>query len=146
MPDLDDLDKRLLNAIQSDFPLAARPYAALAERAGFTEAEVMARVAALKRGRIIRQIYAIFDTRALGYQSQPGRGAATRPSSCTQAARSSTSTPASATTTSATMPSTSGTPSPSRRPATFEEHIDALHRISGADVTRLRRSRCSRSA
>ena len=29
----------------------------------------MARVAALKRGRIIRQINAIFDTRALGYQS-----------------------------------------------------------------------------
>jgi DNA-binding Lrp family transcriptional regulator len=69
MPDLDDLDRRLLNSIQSDFPLAERPYQALAERVDATETEVLARIAALKRGRIIRQINAIFDTRALGYQS-----------------------------------------------------------------------------
>jgi DNA-binding Lrp family transcriptional regulator len=69
MPELDDLDKRLLNLIQGEFPLVERPYAALAERTGATEAAVMERIAALKRGRIIRQINAIFDTRALGYQS-----------------------------------------------------------------------------
>ena len=69
MPELSDLDKRLLNLIQSDFPLVERPYAALAERTAATEAEVMERIAGLKKGRIIRQINAIFDTRALGYQS-----------------------------------------------------------------------------
>jgi siroheme decarboxylase len=69
MPEMDDLDKRLLNLIQGDFPLEARPYAALAGQVGAGEAEVMARIDALKRGRIIRQINAIFDTRALGYQS-----------------------------------------------------------------------------
>lgn len=69
MPDLDDLDRRLLNAIQSDFPLAERPYQVLAERVGADEATVLERIATLKRGRIIRQINAIFDTRALGYQS-----------------------------------------------------------------------------
>ena len=69
MPELEDLDKRLLNLIQSDFPLVARPYLTLAERVGATEEQVMERIAALKKGRIVRQINAIFDTRALGYQS-----------------------------------------------------------------------------
>jgi DNA-binding Lrp family transcriptional regulator len=69
MPELEALDKSLLNLIQSDFPLVERPYAALAERVGADEQQVMERIDALKRGRIIRQINAIFDTRALGYQS-----------------------------------------------------------------------------
>jgi DNA-binding Lrp family transcriptional regulator len=69
MPELDDLDKRLLNLIQSDFPLVERPYAALATRADASEVAVLDRLAALKRDRLIRQISGIFDTRALGYQS-----------------------------------------------------------------------------
>jgi len=66
---MDDLDKRLLNVIQADFPLVSRPFQALGERLGLTEAEVIHRVAALKARRIIRQISAIFDTRSLGYKS-----------------------------------------------------------------------------
>ena len=69
MPEMDDLDRRLLNSIQSDFPMVERPYAALADRVVATEDEVIERIATLKRGRIIRQVNAIFDTRALGYQS-----------------------------------------------------------------------------
>lgn len=69
MPELSELDKRLLNLIQGDFPLVERPYAFLAERVEATEAEVLEQIAALKKSRIIRQINAIFDTRALGYES-----------------------------------------------------------------------------
>lgn len=69
MPDLDHIDRRLLNAIQADFPLASRPFAALGERFDVDEQEVIERLGALKRRRIIRQISAIFDTRSMGYRS-----------------------------------------------------------------------------
>jgi len=66
---LSDLDKRLLNLMQGQFPIAPRPYAHVAGEAGITEDEVMARVSALLSERIIRQVTPIFDTRALGYAS-----------------------------------------------------------------------------
>lgn len=65
--ELTDDDRRLLNFVQEDFPLVPRPYAALGEKMGWTEAEVLTRVRELKAGRIIRQISAIFDSRMLGY-------------------------------------------------------------------------------
>jgi DNA-binding Lrp family transcriptional regulator len=66
---LDDLDKRLLNLMQGQFPIAARPYQHVAGQAGIGEDEVMARVQRLLDERIIRQVTPIFDTRALGYSS-----------------------------------------------------------------------------
>jgi DNA-binding Lrp family transcriptional regulator len=67
--DLDDLDRELLNAVQWDFPLEPRPYAALGERLGVSEPEVRARVQDVKDAGVLRQLSAIFDTRALGYTS-----------------------------------------------------------------------------
>ncbi len=66
---LDDLDKRLLNLMQGQFPIAPRPYQHVAGEAGRTEEDVMARVRTLLQERIIRQVTPIFDTRALGYSS-----------------------------------------------------------------------------
>jgi DNA-binding Lrp family transcriptional regulator len=66
---LDDSDRRLLNLMQGSFPLAPRPYAAVAAAAQCTEEEVLARVARLLEQRIIRQVTPIYDTRALGYSS-----------------------------------------------------------------------------
>jgi DNA-binding Lrp family transcriptional regulator len=66
---LDDLDKRLLNLMQGQFPIAPRPYQHVASQASITEDEVMARVQRLLAERIIRQVTPIFDTRALGYSS-----------------------------------------------------------------------------
>ncbi|HWF75352.1 MAG TPA: Lrp/AsnC family transcriptional regulator [Solirubrobacteraceae bacterium] len=66
---LEEGDKRLLNLMQGSFPLGPRPYAAVAEAAGRTEDEVIARVQYLLDQRIIRQVTPIFDTRALGYSS-----------------------------------------------------------------------------
>lgn len=67
--ELTDRDRELLNAVQWDFPLEARPYAALGERLGLTEPEVRERVTAVKDAGVLRQLSAIFDTRALGYDS-----------------------------------------------------------------------------
>ncbi|MDQ6836449.1 MAG: AsnC family transcriptional regulator [Actinomycetota bacterium] len=66
---LDDLDRRLLNLMQGQFPIAPRPYEHVAGLAQITETEVMARVTRLLDERIIRQVTPIFDTRALGYSS-----------------------------------------------------------------------------
>jgi len=66
---LDDTDKRLMNLLQSNFPLVAEPYAVLAAEAELELGDLLARTDRLVRERIIREITPIFDTRALGYQS-----------------------------------------------------------------------------
>ncbi len=66
---MDELDKKLLQLIQTEVPVAARPWADVAGQLGIGEAEVMQRITALKAGRAIRQISAIFDTKSLGYES-----------------------------------------------------------------------------
>jgi DNA-binding Lrp family transcriptional regulator len=66
---LDETDKKLLNLLQGSFPIARRPFAAVADLAGITEDEVLTRTARLLDKRIIREITPIFDTRALGYES-----------------------------------------------------------------------------
>jgi DNA-binding Lrp family transcriptional regulator len=66
---LDELDRKLLNLLQGSFPIAARPYAHVAELAGIPEQEVLARTKRLLDERIIREITPIFDTRVLGYSS-----------------------------------------------------------------------------
>ena len=66
---LDDADKRLMNLLQSSFPLDAEPFALLAGESGMPADELMERTQRLLDGRIIREITPIFDTRALGYSS-----------------------------------------------------------------------------
>jgi len=68
------LDADLLNLLQTQIPLVPRPFAAMAEQLGATEAEVLARVRQLRAPApparpIIRQISAIFDSGALGYRT-----------------------------------------------------------------------------
>jgi len=67
--DLDDLDREILNAVQWDFPLAERPFAALAARLGVSEPEIRDRLRRSKAAGVLRQLSAIYDTRALGYGS-----------------------------------------------------------------------------
>ena len=66
---MDAADKRLCDLIQNEFPVVERPYAAIGERLGTSEDEVLERVTRLRSERIIRQVSAIFDTRKLGYRS-----------------------------------------------------------------------------
>ena len=68
-PDMDLTDRRLLNTIQSAFPLVEQPYEELGEPLEITEAEVMDRIKRLRKSNILRQISAIFDTRRLGYKT-----------------------------------------------------------------------------
>ncbi|MBI2173780.1 MAG: Lrp/AsnC family transcriptional regulator [Candidatus Omnitrophica bacterium] len=66
---LDTVDKALLTEAQKQFPVNHRPFQILGERLGISEQECLERVSRLKTNGVIRQLSAIFDTRALGYQS-----------------------------------------------------------------------------
>ena len=66
---LDGTDRRLMNLLQSSFPLEAEPFGPIAIEADLDPDEVMTRTRRLLEGRIIREITPIFDTRALGYSS-----------------------------------------------------------------------------
>src|SRR5215211_4128981 len=66
---LDDTDKRLMNLLQSSFPLDPEPFALVAGEAELPLDEVMERTQRLLDERIIREVTPIFDTRALGYES-----------------------------------------------------------------------------
>lgn len=64
----DKIDRELLNILQKDFPLEERPFFAIANLLNISESEVITRTKKLK-GKVIRQISAIFDTKSLGYKS-----------------------------------------------------------------------------
>jgi DNA-binding Lrp family transcriptional regulator len=66
---LDETDKRLMNMLQSHFPLDPEPFGLIAAEAGLELDDVLGRTRRLLEGRIIREITPIFDTRALGYES-----------------------------------------------------------------------------
>ena len=66
---LDDMDRMILNEIQSHFPIETRPYQVLAEKLGCAEQEVLLRVQNLKDIEVIRRIGANCNSRKLGYTS-----------------------------------------------------------------------------
>lgn len=67
--ELDATNKRLLETVQQAFPLVEEPFRQLAQDVGISAEEALKRVVDLKARRIIREIGAIFDSRALGYQT-----------------------------------------------------------------------------
>ncbi len=66
---MDSIDKKLLDIIQTEFPLTPRPYETLGTALGITEAEALARVRVLKETKIIRRLGANFQSAKLGFRS-----------------------------------------------------------------------------
>lgn len=66
---LDTIDRKLLDIIQTAFPLVPRPYKALGRQLGISEEEALARVKAMKEKRIIRRLGANFQSAKLGFRS-----------------------------------------------------------------------------
>ena len=69
MQGMDLTDRKLLNIIQSEFPLVEQPYQDVGQRLGIGENEVVKRLRALRKKNVVREINAIFDTRRLGYKT-----------------------------------------------------------------------------
>ena len=69
MPEIDDVDKAILNRIQSDFPITSRPYRTICNDLGLSEDEVLNRISRLKTDGIIRRIGGNFKPEKLGFVS-----------------------------------------------------------------------------
>ena len=69
MPGIDDVDKAILNRIQSDFPITSRPYRTIGNDLGLSEDEVLNRISRLKTDGIIRRIGGNFKPEKLGFVS-----------------------------------------------------------------------------
>jgi DNA-binding Lrp family transcriptional regulator len=69
MTQLDEIDKRILNRIQSNFPITQRPYNAIAEDLKLTESEVIERISIMREEGLIRRIGGNFVPEKLGYVS-----------------------------------------------------------------------------
>ncbi len=66
---LSDVDKKILDIIQTGFPIEHRPYALIGKRTGLTQAETLARIRAMKQKGVIRRIGGNFQSRKLGWHS-----------------------------------------------------------------------------
>ncbi len=67
--EMDELDRRLLDVLQTDFPLVPRPYAEMAERLGSTEDEIFTRVRRMRQSGLVRRLGANFQSTKLGFVS-----------------------------------------------------------------------------
>lgn len=66
---LDSTDKKILDIIQTNFPLEPRPYKVIGEAVGISEEEALAKVVNLKKTGIIRRLGANFQSKKLGFRS-----------------------------------------------------------------------------
>lgn len=66
---MDELDKKILNMIQAEFPIEEEPFRAIAEKLGSTQDEIIGRIRKLKDDGVIRRIGAVFEPRRLGLVS-----------------------------------------------------------------------------
>jgi len=62
-------ERRLLEELQSNFPITFRPYLEIARRFGLSEAEVITKTRAFKKRGVIRYIGAVFNLKRLGFSS-----------------------------------------------------------------------------
>lgn len=69
MPEIDEINKDILNHIQLNFPIDSRPYKVLAEKLGLSEDELISRIRKMKDDILIRRIGGNFSPHKLGYHS-----------------------------------------------------------------------------
>ena len=67
--DMDDIDRAIINEIQSDFPVEARPFQELGKRLKLSEDEILDRVKRLKEDGVIRRIGGNFNSKKLNFTS-----------------------------------------------------------------------------
>lgn len=63
---MDEIDKKILNILQKDFPLEEQPFLIIGQRCGISEDETINRIMRMKKEKIIRRIGAVFDGKKLG--------------------------------------------------------------------------------
>ncbi|MGD8227568.1 MAG: AsnC family transcriptional regulator [Desulfobacteraceae bacterium] len=66
---MDDVDRAIINEIQSDFPITSHPYRELGRRFQLSEAEVIERLEGLRAEGVIRRIGGNFNSKRLNFTS-----------------------------------------------------------------------------
>lgn len=66
---MDEIDKKILNAIQEEFPIAKRPFAEIGRSLSLEEKDVLERVSRMKNAGYIRRIGPILERKKLKYAS-----------------------------------------------------------------------------
>ena len=66
---MDDLDHRIIEELQGNFPLEIRPYEIMADHLGISAEQLRDRVLALKESGVIRRMGFSIDSRKIGYSS-----------------------------------------------------------------------------
>ncbi|MBS1129617.1 MAG: transcriptional regulator, AsnC family [Proteobacteria bacterium] len=66
MPELSDLDRKILAQLQGDFPICERPYAEAAAQLGIEEAELLARLQALLADKVLTRFGPMFQIEEMG--------------------------------------------------------------------------------
>ena len=66
---MDNTDKKILNEIQSHFPISSRPFHELGKRLNLPESDVLERIRGLKEDGIIRRIGGNFHSGRLNFTS-----------------------------------------------------------------------------
>lgn len=62
----DATDRRIINALQGDFPLCDEPYRVVAERLGIVEDELLARLQAMLDARVLTRFGPMFQIERMG--------------------------------------------------------------------------------
>ena len=65
-PEIDALDRQIINALQGGFPVSPRPYAEAAQRLGITEAELIGRLEGLLDAGVLSRFGPMFHAERMG--------------------------------------------------------------------------------
>ncbi len=65
-PEMDDLDRAVINRLQAGFPVCDRPFASVAEGLGLSEDELIARVAGLLERGILTRFGPLYNADRMG--------------------------------------------------------------------------------
>lgn len=63
---IDEIDRRIIDALQGDFPICDRPYAAAAEQLGIDEAELLARLQSMLERKVLTRFGPMFQIERMG--------------------------------------------------------------------------------
>jgi DNA-binding Lrp family transcriptional regulator len=64
--EIDPVDRRIIDALQGDFPICERPYAAAAEKLGLGEDELLSRLQAMLARKVLTRFGPMFQIERMG--------------------------------------------------------------------------------
>jgi len=65
-PELDEIDRRIINGLQGGFPVCERPYAAAAADLGLAEAELIERLQRLRQDNVLSRFGPMYHAEKMG--------------------------------------------------------------------------------